>query len=126
MNTENNKLIVNFMGLKPNQINSELYGLSKSPWLSVTGKTPEKVLEDFSKSTLYHSNWEWLMPVVEKINTIEDFRFSVIIKHCYCKIVDSTKYVLSGFEIAEDRGKDTIESVYNGVVEFIKTYNKEL
>jgi len=71
MNTAEYKLIVEFMGLKPTLVNPDCYSLSKQPWLSVTGSTPEKVIQDFCKSTSYHSSWDWLMPVVEKIETLK-------------------------------------------------------
>ena len=53
----------------------------------------------------YNTDWNWLMPVVEKMN----------------KIVDATNYGHNiGIRYAQ------IKPIYKSVVEFIKWYNKEV
>ena len=65
---------------------------------------------DFDDNTLdvvheeelqYHTSWDWLMPVVEKIEFLEE-------------VDDDMSWI----------GLCTLEGTYNNVVEFIKQYNK--
>ena len=65
-----NKLITEFMGLEPTMMGKDLYGYSDSPFFSCTEKTPEKVMENIVKYVKYDKSWDWLMPVVEKINAM--------------------------------------------------------
>ena len=81
----------------------------------------------------YHFSWDWLIPVIKKIENIKDNingRFAVYIGGNGCTI-QSTKLHLS----EKDRIKryysqtyaDTkIEAVYQEVVKFIKWYNKNI
>ena len=109
MNTqENNKLIAEFMGIEsyPNR-----------------GYTMFIFEEDNHRTDIdlhYHTSWNWLMPVIEKINTMDDYRFSVQIHHCLTDICDTNggvKYIV------DEQGHETIEATYKAVVEFIKQYN---
>jgi hypothetical protein len=78
--------------------------------------------EEFGK---FHSSWDWLMPVVEKIEHLKDIpegrlEFLVEITLCACEIhtmVDGP-YIYS-------HENSKLEAVYNGVVKFIKRYSKE-
>lgn len=61
----------------------------------------------------YADSWDWLMPVVEKI---ESSGFNVLIEDNFCRI---------GQELQVKATTMTkIESVYKAVVEFIKWYNQ--
>jgi hypothetical protein len=62
----------------------------------------------------YHKSWDWLMPVVEKIEQTNDGCTLVIIEDERCYI-DNQK----GFEI-DSVGHTKIEAVYNAVIKFIK------
>lgn len=74
------------------------------------------------ESLKYHSSWDSLMPVVEKIATIKDLKYRGIDGTarihfysdgvCVCRICDIT---------IEDSG---VNSVWLAVVEFIKRHNK--
>lgn len=61
---------------------------------------------------LYDSSWDWLMPVVEKI---ESLGFSVRIQDTECAIVDN------GFDYCANGSK--ILCTYNCVINFIKYHN---
>ena len=89
--TENNKLIAEFMG----------------------GYETEE-FED------YHSDWNWLMEVVDKIESMD---FVLNIRQGHVSIVNNSGKTpfYTGSDIVE---KSKIESVYNTCVEFIKWYNK--
>ena len=73
----------------------------------------------------YHTSWDWLMPVVEKIEntnlfpTTENAINVTIGATLYCLIQDSYG---EKFEIV-GQGKTKLLSVYQAVVEFIKNQN---
>lgn len=67
---ENNRLIAEFMGVEPTQISSSLWGLSNTPFWSVTGPTPEKVMQDAASNFKYDSDWNKLLKVVCRITEL--------------------------------------------------------
>lgn len=93
MNTnENNKLIANFMFEETMPINQ----------------------------LKYHSSWDWLMPVVEKIEN--DKRYDVNILQYGTIICDNQIEIINNIaNISFDR---KIEHTYDAIVQFIKEYNK--
>lgn len=90
---EENKLIAEFMGLIESSID-------KKYW---TEKTKEGIGKGELVELKYHKSWDWLMPVVEKIEQVHEGVPQELIK-------------LSLFS--------TIDEVYNAIIEFIKWYNK--
>ena len=121
-----NMLIAQFMEVKPRLISPDCYGLNNMPFWSITGDTPDKVLKDASLLLKYHNDWNQLMEVVEKIESIvweelNETSFNVTIgATIYCVIQDNNGGML---EIIGE-GRTKIESVYNAVIQFIKWYNK--
>lgn len=73
----------------------------------------------------YHELWEWVMPVVEKIEDckkIDTYGFSVIIDNWQCKI----KSCLSGNYVSTVlHGESKITAVWRAVVQFIKWFNAQ-
>lgn len=121
MNTiENNKVINVFMDLKPVEVFG-CWSISKDH-VSVFGASKEEVFNSFCKSSKYHSDWNWLMQVVEKI---ESLNFVVDIQNIpglgqYCRIFSA------GADVVTVRNYETkIKAVYNACVEFIKWYNQQ-
>lgn len=90
---ENNKMIAEFMG-------SNLDGLE--PF-------------QYEEELQYHLSWDWLMPVIRKINEVSRY-------DDYCKDRLHLQRMLD-----ECINENTIErlEVHKAVVEFIKTYNDE-
>lgn len=71
----------------------------------------------------YHSSWDWLMPVVEKI---ESMGHKTIIGGGdfwgnYCNILHSN----GSLDKAMGQGETKIEAVYKSIVEFILWYNSQ-
>ena len=97
--TENNKLIAEFMGYPKHKID-------------FVGK---RLNFENSKHNTYHKDWNWLIEVVEKIESL-GYRIEIV-KHI-CRIYLSNKETIV---FSENTPK--IEAVYNAVVEFIKWYN---
>ena len=106
---EKNKLIAEFMGYNEEIVNDEVYF------------TLPDMLESLSDEELhYHSDWNWLMEVVEKIENYNEYT-SVLFAPQGCAI---DCYVENGFAFSNDC--DTkIEAVYNACIEFIKWCNKQ-
>jgi hypothetical protein len=94
----NNKLIAEFMGVDT-QITSigDIHSWSDSPFYYTTEDSKEKVMENIAEYSKYHTSWDWLMPVVHKIDEACGQRNAL------------------GLYIGED-----IDVVYDAVVEFIK------
>lgn len=65
----------------------------------------------------FHKSWDWLMPVVEKI---EDMGCEVVITNGECTIsgADNFDYYVEGI------GKNRRGATYDAVVEFINQLNK--
>lgn len=114
---EGNKLICAFMGMREHSIYKELYfnilNVHKYDTVNL-------------KDTKFHSSWDWLMPVVEKIENTkakESFYFDVDILSTGVIISSVANHVV---QITQEEIQSTskIEAVYNAVIEFIKWYNE--
>ena len=68
----------------------------------------------------YHNSWDWLMPVVDKI---ENFGFEFIISENRVKIKHNTDHSLEELFHSETIGSK-LNTTYKAVVEFIKEFNK--
>lgn len=111
-----NKLIAEFMGLEKDG----------NFWYKPTGNTEGLMYTNKYSKLKYHSSWDWLMPVVEKIEKVE-LPENVVIEvgiwanQCEIGTVHQTKET---FMIAGSTGKDKISFVFEAVVEFINWYNQ--
>lgn len=76
------------------------------------GELAEMLPEDWQ----YHKSYDWLLPVVEKI---ESLGYPVEITLNKCKIYIDTFYLMQSVGFP-----DKISAVYSQVVEFIKWYNE--
>ena len=88
-----NRLIAEFM-------------LPHSAFLTEESGFPAKKLE-------YHSSYDWLMPVLEKIQSL-NYVYEICNGACRIKIPTDRGWWLE---------ETTIKSVFSAVVEFIKWYN---
>ncbi len=114
---ENNKLIAEFMKFEK----TKQGGLYISP----EGFEWERFLDVenyiLPNQFLFHSSWDWLMKVVEKIENLskegETYMFSIT--------KFSARVTYKGSRIVDLPIDNTkIEAVYNACVEFIKWYNE--
>ena len=99
---EQDKLIAEFMGIKSD--NAKMRGhLYEFP-----------VTAEYVTELEYHTSWDWLMSVVQKIESL-GYVFTIQGgKAEYGEMISETQCF-----IAEDKRSST----YNAVVEFIKQYN---
>lgn len=98
-----NELIAEFMGCDTHQKNDRAYYI---PLLECY------VTFDNLK---YHKSWNWLMPVVEKIE--KDYHVTIRDRHC--EIANADRAFIG-------REGNKLRSTYKAVVEFIKWYNNSV
>lgn len=109
---EKNKLIAEFMGIQ-------------TPDGLIFQDTNTKEFH----SIKYHTSWDWLMPVVEKIDSMlaDDEYITIEYKTAYIDIYAPSwifpDYKGDSFTISGS-GQTKIEAVYNCVMEFITWYNE--
>jgi len=103
---KDNKLIAEFMEL---EVNNGLYCYTTA-------------MDDYKTDTLYFdSSWDWLMPVVEKIEMLGytfEKNYQPIDKDWQCLIVKGLDILYQEFD------KSSIKSAHYVVVEFIKRTKK--
>jgi len=107
----NNGLIAEFMGLrwetKPNY----------TGWYKGDNRIAGEDTLQFDKS------WDWLMPVVEKIETIDDIKFSFT-DSCAIKIFGKGGGIYPTYAFVDVADVNRKHTTYKAVVAFIKWYNE--
>ena len=123
---ENNKIIAEFLDWEFDDL-SETF---ETPFLKLV--EPQAFgdeqfsckLQDFELE--FHSDWNWLMSVVEKIENLQDENncaiYNVQIEQSFTEIIDNHTSETIIYDIDAD---SKIEAVYNTVIEFIKWYNEQ-
>ena len=112
-----NKIIAEFMGLKPKMESPDIYVFNDMPYFSVRENNPEDVMNAIVKYSKYNSDWNWLMQVVEKI---EKLKCTVVIEKNICRIHKGGLHFGHAYKF-----ETKIEAVYNACLEFIKWYNEQ-
>jgi hypothetical protein len=123
---ENNKAIAEFMdrykGYQITECEDEIVVSRKeSKW-----GDDEIVTRPFTYTDLeYHTSWDWLMPVVEKIEGIplNEDRYSVVIRDNECVIYCVKK--IRPFLASRGKGATKLSATYQAVCEFIKQRNHD-
>ena len=135
---ENIKLVGEFMGWKENK---DMKVKLISGGITYYFQKNDEVC--IPEAMCYHSSWDWLMEVVEKIESLnlgnttiktvfseEDLyinsnvSFLIMHKECYVNFFGEMKVYENWISVTECNSK--IEAVYNACVEFIKWYNSHL
>ena len=127
---EGNKLIAIFMGLK--FMGVDIHGFSGDVYSLYDSRYESNYLCCCNPESMeYHSSWHWLMPVIEKIESITMGTiipvFEVVIGHKRCIIESHPQWDYHG-ELYSDitiRGDSKIKSTWLAIIEFIKWYNKQ-
>jgi hypothetical protein len=120
-----NKLIAEFMRYPKKQINKGIARLEENKY--VWGQTYYYINGDYHKEDylLFHLDWNWLMKVVDKIESFEDnnrcAKYNINIEQSFVEIIDKN----TDDTIVETDADTKIEATYNAVIEFIKYYNNE-
>ena len=143
---EGNKLIAEFMGGENHPFLIPYIPEPDDIWFSVENHPEERHPDNGSMWKLnelkYHSSWDWLMPVVEKIESLNirnngyDFPKVKFLGDCveiftYATYRGTTFYWkgymgLDGkcYNHLSNQKNSKIEAVWYAVVEFIKWYNQ--
>jgi len=104
---KDNRLIAEFME----------YELEGEVWVATMSKEDDTYL---GRHLLFQTSWDWLMPVVDKIESFTDdnkcCKYNVNIEQCWVEIIDNQ----TSDEIVFVDGNDKILATYKAVVEFIK------
>jgi hypothetical protein len=111
---ENNTIIAEFMGAKIIKKDQQAYDMD--------GKYPDGTDRKLPENMEYHTSWDWLMTVVEKIkNTGEGHWFEILVGYInICKIGN----IGMEEQFIETEEDEILETVYNACVEFIEWHNK--
>jgi hypothetical protein len=112
---ENNRLIAEFMGYEI------IYRPNSNGFIEISD-TELCDVDDLE----YHKSWDWLMPVVDKIES--DERFDVNILQYGTIISSNTKergYIEIVNNVANISFDSKIDHTYQAVVEFIKQHNNQ-
>ncbi len=128
----NNKLLADFLGhnktgndvtwTSPNYLNGKIW--VDEHFFDGTEEYNGRRQTEISELK-FHKDWNWLMLVVEKIESlrfkVNMFGFNEDLKTYYISIHNSENGTVS---IINEVGLSRIEAVYNACVEFIKWYNE--
>jgi hypothetical protein len=114
---EGNVLIAGFMGYETDNDNGVLHFIIPEHPIEVHWMgNADRYERDMLK---YHQNWEWLMPVIDKIESLGSKVQTSTSPRCsrhYCEI--------RVFGFAHEWADTKIEAAYNAIVKFIKWYNQ--
>ena len=118
--TENNKLIAVFM-------DAVIIGQGERQLIAYPDTKMEDGMGTISnnrsiKDLHYHSEWNWLMPVVDKI---ENLGYEITISNSRCKVNHNTDQSTKEIYHAETQ-YSKIDATYKVVIEFINEHNKSI
>lgn len=126
---ENNKLIRTFMGLQPKLIAPDVYSYNDGVFFTSRGSL-EQVSKSMDEYVKYHSDWNWLMKLVDKIDYQVTMNngdyFQVSINKHKTSIIRKDK--LSNPYLSDEiigEGESKIEATYNACISFIHWYNQQ-
>ena len=120
-----NKLIAEFMGWKTHKrmhyiLQREVIEYNQNLLIEPYCNHNDGYIQEGGE--LFDNSWDWLMPVIEKIENLENYRFDITIRQETITILDKDKeeeiYCFFG------EGESKLEIVYKAVIEFIKWYNE--
>lgn len=122
---EDNKLIAEFMGLKNHLKNQGVTKVLIDGDEHIQDWECYDVERDMIMTPIemkYHTSWDWLMPVIEKIESLGysfEKNYQPIDNDWQCLIVKGHDIIYQSFN------DDGLKSSYDVVVEFIKNYSNE-
>lgn len=135
---DDNNSIAKFMGASVEELPNGKYRVG---YLNSKGEVffhNDITIKSVAERVAYHGNWycdwDWLMSVVEKIETLDMVPFFLIQNKTAVIAISESQGVIThkieSSELVEEDGKiftkqkdSKLEAVYNCVVKFIKWYN---
>lgn len=103
---EGNKLIAEFMEVK----------------FSETDFTDDVTFGGNADAVRYHRDWCWLMPIIDKIESLHSCSYCVGLQYAFAYVSDKSQH--GNPYIVRATGMTRIETAYNLVIKFINWYNK--
>ena len=118
------------MNIKENMLLAEFLGWEVDSFSVVSTKQHSIILNlerrrVFDLALKFDIDWNWIMLVVEKINTIEDCRFTFQIMSMDVEIHDYLKGGLYLDFFSGNTPDQLLKSVYEACVKFVKKYTNE-
>jgi hypothetical protein len=110
---ESNRQIAEFMAEPISEYKDE----SDNIWIQALRGSDSAI-----EAAKYHTSWDWLMPVVEKIEKETPFTFNISRSQVW--LADENYRMTAIGERIAVEADSKIEAVYLAVVQFIKWYNK--
>ena len=118
--TESNKIIAEFLEWNKGENYSDEFQFYEAFGESVYQTTPSEMK--------FHSDWNWLMKVVEKIHSMQSYGVLINPNGTYIQDEDD-KVICMTFKNEEVNGEiissSNIEATFNCCAEFIKWYNEQ-
>lgn len=118
---EGNELIALFMGAFIMSSSTTAEGVKTINSLSIDDRASSIPSYDFATKLKYHSSYDWIMPVIEKI---EALGYDIQIAKGYTDVMFyyfGAKQM--GHQLACGEGKSKLENTWSAVVDFIRWYN---
>jgi hypothetical protein len=118
---EKKKLLTEFMGVRPLMNGPDRYHLSDMPFFSTTNDTPEDCLKSYIEYSKYDTSWDWIMPVICKIESLGYYVDSVYCpetRKAACFIFKDGHMVV---DIKDELSK--LDALFAAAVDFVKYYN---
>lgn len=112
---KDNKLIAEFMGFKQSGLLNEYTNPNEIP---VNGMT--NIYNPDGSDFKYSKSWDWLMPIIEKIESIDAWIFDIYGNKC--EVEFGNNFTMDDITFYR---QTKIEATYKAVVAFIKWYNNE-
>jgi len=120
LNTMENKLILEFLNTDVN--NDGTYELAKFGTIRPNGDFKTSFT---AEQTKFHKDWNWLMEVVDKIESLNDGAYDVNILKNGTEIINYSETTIVISNVCNISYENKIEHTYSAVVEFIKWYNEQ-
>lgn len=116
MTTEQgNKLIAEFMGKSTKKVWADCVLITE------TGKKLGGLVDP---SFYYHSSWDWLMPVLEKIRNDHFVNIEMYGDYTFVRITKDKDLPNNKRQIRSEH-KQTITAIYGATIQFIQWYNSQ-
>jgi len=120
---ENNKMIAEFMGARPITFTDKTKGHSFWKDEGIEGRYgafPDGSSNYFDYDKGYHTSWDWLMPVVEKIESL-GYSYDRINADVFINTQEGKNIIPNPMD---GNTMTMLQKTYNAVIEFINQYNK--
>jgi hypothetical protein len=121
-----NEIIAEFMGLEPKRIGTISSEISSTPVIDWGYEVPFKT---YPAIPPFDTSWDWLMPVVEKIESTQYKKYLYEIKG-YTFIINGRCAEVVDIEgeaiVKQQVGESKLKATYKAVVLFIHWYNQQV